>query len=167
VDVNWLDEQELSSWRRFIAVVERLPGVLDGQLRRDASLSHFEYLVLGMLSEAPERRLRMSTLAQNTNATLPRLSHVVSRLEARGLIERRPCPDDRRATNAFLTPQGWDKVVESAPGHVATVRQHVVDALTPAQLEQLGDICEAVLDRLDPQGDATALFRRPPSGGEG
>jgi DNA-binding MarR family transcriptional regulator len=160
VDVNWLDEQERSAWTRFIAVVERLPGVLDAQLRRDASLSHFEYLVLAMLSEVPDRTLRMTALAERTNATLPRLSHVVARLETRGLVERRPCPEDRRATNASLTPNGFEKIAESAPGHVATVRQHVIDALTPAQVEQLRDISESILERLDPQGDATAPFRQ-------
>jgi DNA-binding MarR family transcriptional regulator len=159
VDPDWLDEHELAAWRRFIAVVERLPGVLDAQLRRDASLSHFEYLVLAMLSEADDRTLRMTSLAARTNATLPRLSHVVSRLESRGLVERRPCPEDRRATNAILTAVGWDKVVKTAPGHVATVRDHVVDALTRAQVDQLREICEAVLERLDPEGDATAPFR--------
>ena len=160
MDVNWLDEQERSAWTRFIAVVERLPGVLDAQLRRDASLSHFEYLVLAMLSEVPDRTLRMTALAERTNATLPRLSHVVARLETRGLVERRPCPEDRRATNASLTATGFEKIAESAPGHVATVRQHVIDALTPAQVEQLRDISESILERLDPQGDATAPFRK-------
>ncbi len=165
--VEWLDEQELASWTRFIAVVERLPGVLDAQLRRDATLSHFEYLALAMLSEAPDRTLRMTGLAALTNATLPRLSHVVARLEDRGLVARSPCPEDRRATNASLTSAGWDTVVATAPGHVETVREHVIDALSPEQLVQLGDICEAVLERLDPQGDATAPFRRPRSGGDG
>jgi DNA-binding MarR family transcriptional regulator len=159
VDPDWLDEQQLAAWTRFIAVVERLPGVLDAQLRRDAELSHFEYLVLAMLSEAPDRTLRMTALAARTNATLPRLSHVVARLETRELVERRPSPEDRRATNALLTTTGWDKIVETAPGHVETVREHVIDALTPAQVEQLRDISEAVLERLDPQGDATAAFR--------
>jgi DNA-binding MarR family transcriptional regulator len=163
MDPEWLDDDELAAWKRFIAVVERLPGVLDTQLRRDASLSHFEYLVLGMLSEVPGRSLRMTALAERTNATLPRLSHVVARLETRGLVERRPCPEDRRATNAFLTRQGWDKIVESAPGHVQTVRTHVIDALTPVQVEQLGEISEAILGRLDPQGEATAVFRAPRS----
>ena len=102
----------------LVAVVELLPGVLDTQLRRDAGLTHFEYFVLAMLSEAPERTLRMTALAQRTNATLPRLSHVVRRLEDRGLVERFPCPEDRRATNARLTPTGWDEVVAAAPGHV-------------------------------------------------
>lgn len=161
MDVDWLDEQELSAWLRLVAVVEMLPGVLDTQLRRDASLSHFEYQVLAMLSEAPDRTLRMTALAGLTNATLPRLSHVVERLEGRGLVGRRPCPEDRRATNAVLTTAGWDKLVETAPGHVAAVRHHVIDALTPTQVEQLRDISESILGRIDPDGARTAPYRRP------
>ncbi|MGZ8738489.1 MAG: MarR family transcriptional regulator, partial [Nocardioides sp.] len=72
MEVGWLDEQELSAWLRLVAVVEMLPGALDTQLRRDASLTHFEYQVLAMLSEAPDRTLRMTALAIRTNATLPR-----------------------------------------------------------------------------------------------
>jgi Transcriptional regulators len=98
---------------------------------------HFEYFTLAMLSEAPDRTLRMTELARQTNATLPRLSHVVGRLADRGFIERFPCPEDRRATNARLTDAGWAKVQDAAPGHVATVRQHVVDALTCEQVTQL------------------------------
>src|SRR5688572_33460531 len=129
MDVQWLDENERSAWLRLIAVVELLPGVLDAQLRSQAGLTHFEYFVLAMLSEAPERTLRMTALAQQTNATLPRLSHVVRKLEERGFVERFPCPHDARAVNARLTPTGWDKVVATAPGHVAKVRDLVVDAL--------------------------------------
>ena len=81
MDTEWLSEDERAAWLRLIAVVELLPGVLDSQLRADAGLTHFEYFVLAMLSEAPERTLRMTSLAQRTNATLPRLSHVVTRLE--------------------------------------------------------------------------------------
>jgi DNA-binding MarR family transcriptional regulator len=155
MSTRWLDEQQLAAWVRLAAVVELLPGVLDSQLRRDAGLSHFEYYVLAMLSEAPGRTLRMSALAQRTNATLPRLSHVVRRLEERGLVSRSPCPEDGRATNAHLTDEGWSKVVETAPGHVATVRQHVIDALTPEQVRQLREITDAVLARLDPDGALT------------
>ena len=149
---RWLSEDEMAAWVRLVAVVELLPGVLDGQLRRDAGLTHFDYHVLAMLSEAPERTLRMTELATRTNATLPRLSHVVRRLEERGLVERAPCPSDGRATNARLTANGWAKVRETAPGHVATVREHVIDALTPEQVTQLAGIAEAVLGRLDPDG---------------
>lgn len=89
---GWPRRAEPKSWRFcvLVAIVELLPGVLDAQLRRASQLTHCEYLVLAMLSEAPERVVRMSALAQRTNATLPRLSHVVRRLEERGLVERRP-----------------------------------------------------------------------------
>jgi DNA-binding MarR family transcriptional regulator len=152
VDTRWLDDDELTAWIRLVGVVELLPGVLDTQLRRDAGLSHFEYYVLAMLSESPRRTLRMTALAARTNATLPRLSHVVRRLEDRGLVERSACPEDARATNATLTEEGWRMLQATAPGHVATVRQHVIDALTREQVDQLSGIAEAILHRLDPDG---------------
>jgi DNA-binding MarR family transcriptional regulator len=150
--VRWLSDEERVAWVRLAAVLELLPGVLDGQLRRDAGLSHFEYFVLAMLSEAPERTLRMTSLAARTNATLPRLSHVVRRLEDRGLVTREPCPEDGRATNARLTDAGWTTVVAAAPGHVANVRSQVLDALDAEQVGQLAGITEAILGRLDPAG---------------
>lgn len=159
---TWLDEAERAAWLRLVAVVELLPGVLDAQLRRDAHLTHFEYFVLAMLSETPGHTLRMTALAQRTNATLPRLSHVVRRLEERGLVERFPCPEDRRATNARLTPAGWDEVVAAAPGHVAAVRRHVFDALRPAQVAQLRHICDALLTTLDADGHMTSLYDPTP-----
>src|SRR4051794_26254576 len=113
-----------------------------------------------MLSEAPGRTLRMTELARHTNATLPRLSHVVHRLETRGLVERFPCPEDRRATNARLTPAGWAKVQAAAPGHVANVRHHVIDALSDEQIDQLAAIGDAVLARLDPTGSMAATYTR-------
>ena len=155
MDTPWLDDDERAAWLRLIAVVELLPGVLDAQLRADSGLTHFEYFVLAMLSDAPERTLRMTALARRTNATLPRLSHVVSRLEDRGLVERFPCPEDGRATNARLTPSGWDAVAAAAPGHVETVRRHVLDPLSPTQLRQLRGIGDALLARLDPDGRLT------------
>lgn len=153
---RWLHEDELSSWIRLTAVLELLPGVLDSQLQHDAQLTHFEYFVMAMLSEAPERTLRMTVLAARTNATLPRLSHVVKRLEQRGFVERRQATDDRRATDATLTEAGWDKVVASAPGHVAMVREAVLDPLGDERVRQLGDICGAILATIDPDGRMTA-----------
>ena len=102
----------------------------------------------------------MTALAAQTNATLPRLSHVVRRLEARGLVERFPCPEDGRATNARLSADGWHKLRDSAPGHVATVREHVIDALTPEQVSQLTAISDALLARLDRTGTMTAMYQR-------
>lgn len=160
MDSVGLDDREMSAWVRLAAVLELFPGVLDTQLRRDAGLMHFEYFVLAMLSEAPKRTLRMSALAAQTNSTPPRLSHVVKRLEDRGLVQRLPCPEDARATNARLTAEGWRTVREAAPGHAATVREMVFDALTPAQVAELTGITEAILTRLDPGGAMSATYHR-------
>ena len=150
----------MTAWLRLVGVVELLPGILDTQLRRDAGVTHYEYYVLAMLSEAPQRTLRMTALAQRTNATLPRLSHVVKRLEDRGLVERFPCPEDARATNARLTAEGWKKIKATAPGHVGTVREHVIDVLTAEQISQLADIAGAILESIDPDGDLSSVYRR-------
>lgn len=155
MEPRWLDADEREAWLRLIAVAELLPAALDAQLRRDEGLTHFEYFVLAMLSEAPERTLRMTALARRTNATLPRLSHVVRRLEERGLVERLPCPEDGRATNARLTAEGWEVVVAAAPGHVRAVRSLVFDPLSRAQVAQLRRIGDALLDVLDPEGHMT------------
>lgn len=148
--VPWLDADELVAWKRLVAVIELIPSVLDAQLRRDSGLTHFEYLVLAMLSEAADRTLRMTGLAQRTNASLTRLSHVVRRLEERGLVGRFQCPDDGRATNAHLTDDGWRALTKAAPGHVTTVRENVFDALTPDQVSELSQMAEAMLTRLGP-----------------
>ena len=160
MDPRWLDEEQMGAWVRLVAVLELLPGVLDGQLRRDAELTHFEYYVLAMLSEAPQATLRMTALARLTRSTLPRLSHVVQRLETRGLVERFPCPQDRRATNVRLTTYGWEKVRATAPGHVATVRDAVIDALTPEQVRQLTAITDAILARVDPDHALAEMYER-------
>lgn len=154
MEPRWLTQPELAAWLRLIGVVELLPGVLDSQLRRDAGLTHFEYFVLAMLSEAPGRTRRMSSLALQTNATLPRLSNVVRRLEDRGLAERFTPPDDLRASDVRLTEAGWETVRTTAVGHVTTVRERVFDALTPEQVAQLTEIAGAILAHLSPAGRA-------------
>jgi len=156
-ETRWLTPDQLRAWIRLEAVVELLPAALDSQLQRDAQLTHFDYIVLAKLSEEPERTLRMTALAATTNSTLPRLSHVVSRLETRGFVERLPCPEDRRATNAHLTDVGWEKVVATAPGHVKNVRDLVIDVLSDDQLAQLDTIMEAVLLKLDPENTLRRL----------
>ena len=150
-EVRWLTADQLRAWVGLLSVAELLPAALDSQLRRDAGLTHFDYQVLAMLSEAPGRSLRMTTLALRTSATLPRLSHVVERLEGRGFVVRTPDPDDARATRAHLAEQGWDTLVAAAPGHVATARALVIDALTDEQVTQLESITGALLARLDPE----------------
>ena len=151
-DVRWLTDDEIDTWLKFRAVVELYPGLLDAQLRRDAQLTHMEYQVLAMLSEVPDRTLRMTALAARTNGSLTRMSHVVTRLEQRGIVARSACPEDGRATNVTLTDAGHAALVAAAPGHVTQVRESFLDALSPAQLGQLDAICDAILDRIDPEG---------------
>jgi DNA-binding MarR family transcriptional regulator len=147
---RWLDEKEQATWRAFLATSELLYSALDRELQRDAGMTHGTYVVLAMLSEAPGRSLRMTELARLANSTPSRLSHAVARMEDHGWVRRDRSDRDGRGTVAVLTDAGWDVVVRTAPGHVEAVRQNLFDRLTPEQTEQLGEICAAVLDGLDP-----------------
>ena len=159
---RWLDPDERRAWLRLVMLLELLPGVLDSQLRRDATLTHFEYTVLAMLSEAPGGTLRMTALAARSNATLPRLSHVVTRLTSRDLVAREQAPDDGRAIDVTLTHEGLAVLVAAAPGHVENVRQHVLDALTPEQVAQLAAISEAVLATIPGAGTMLGAWEGDP-----
>jgi len=141
---RWLDAEEQEAWRALIKVVARLPVELDRQLQRDGGMSHFEYMVLAGLSEAPDQTLRMSQLAQFAEGQLPRLSQVAARLEQRGWLVRRGDPSDGRSILATLTEAGLAVVVATAPGHVAAVRERVFDQLNRAQVRQLHEICRRI-----------------------
>jgi len=143
--MEWLSEEQQAAWRPFVALLLRLPAALDAQLQKDAGITQFDYLVLSGLSEAPGRTLRMSELAATANSSLSRLSHVVSRLEAKGWVRREACPGDGRFINAVLTGEGWEKVKETAPGHVAAVRELLVGTLSEDELVRLGAISAKVL----------------------
>ncbi|MFA9430028.1 MarR family winged helix-turn-helix transcriptional regulator [Egicoccus sp. AB-alg2] len=145
----WLSDDEQRAWRGLAAVFLRLPGALEGQLQRDAGLSHFEYWVMALLSEADGRARRLRDLAAQANCSLSRLSHVVTRLERRGWVVREPVPDDARSTYAVLTEDGFTQVVAAAPGHVRAVRSLVFDALDTADVADLERICWAIVARLD------------------
>jgi DNA-binding MarR family transcriptional regulator len=147
-DPRWLTDDEQRSWRPLVSLLLRLPAAIDAEFQRDAGITHFEYMVLSSLSEAPERSLRMSDLAGLSSGSLSRLSHVVSRLEKRGWVRRQSCPGDGRFINAVLTDDGWDKVVATAPGHVEAVRKLVIEALTPEEFRALGESSQSILDRL-------------------
>jgi DNA-binding MarR family transcriptional regulator len=134
----WLNEEEQRAWRGVVQLFTKLPAAIDSNMQRTAGITLFDYVVLSLLSESDDRTLQMSELAAGTNSSLSRLSHVVSRLENRGWITRQVCPNDGRATQAVLTKVGLAKVVETAPNHARAVRELVVDAMTPAQLRQLG-----------------------------
>jgi DNA-binding MarR family transcriptional regulator len=143
--MEWLSDEQQAAWRPFVALLLRLPAVLDAELQRDAGITQFDYLVLSGLSEAPSRTLRMSELAATASSSMSRLSHVVSRLEAKGWVRREPCPGDGRFINAVLTEEGWRKVEATAPGHVAAVRELLVDTLTGEEFAQLGALSAKIL----------------------
>jgi DNA-binding MarR family transcriptional regulator len=152
--MSWLDDEQQAAWRPFAALLFRLPALLEAQLQRDAGVGHFEYMVLAHLSEAPGRTLRMTELANLASGSLSRLSHVVARLEAKGWVRRESCPGDGRFINAVLTEAGWQKIVETAPGHVAAVQKLLIDTLSPEELRSLGAISTQVLEA---QGFKTVL----------
>ncbi|WP_369023984.1 MarR family winged helix-turn-helix transcriptional regulator [Nocardia cyriacigeorgica] len=125
----------------------RLPGALDTQLQREAGLTHFEFWVLSLLSEEPGHRLQMSELAHRANASLSRLSHVVSKLERMGWAER-TVTGGRRGVQAVLTDDGYKKVVEAAPGYLDAIRSLVFDGLDAGQISTLADLGEAMTTQL-------------------
>ena len=150
--VKWLTAAELDSWLAVVRLISWLPWSIDQQLRRDSDLGTVEYQVLAVLSEAPERTMRMSSLAVLTNASLSRLSHLFKRLEGRGLVRREPDPADGRFTNAILTEKGFQTLAEAAPGHVAHVRSLVIDVLSSEQLRRLGIAADRIMSRIDTSG---------------
>jgi len=142
---RWLGDDELAAWMSYVAATALLESALDRQLQRDSGMPHAYYQILAMLSEVPGRTLRMSDLAEITQSSQSRLSHAVARLERRGWIRRRPCPDDRRSTLATLTAAGFDALAAAAPGHVRTVREHLFDRLSCEQVRHLREICAAMI----------------------
>jgi DNA-binding MarR family transcriptional regulator len=159
----WLDDEQQHTWRAWLTVAELLPRALDAQMQRDAGLSHAAYVVLAMLSESPDRRLRMSDLARRANQSQSRLSHTVARLEDRGWVRRERAADDGRGQFAVLTADGRDVVRSVAPGHVEAVRTAMFDPLTPEQVRVLGEAMHAVVERLDPDRSLRVDFE-PPAG---
>jgi len=150
--VKWLTAAEVDSWLSVVRLITWLPWSIDQQLQRDSNLGMVEYQVLAMLSESPQRTMRMSSLAEVTNASLSRLSHLVQRLERRGLVRREPDPTDGRFTNAILTEKGFQTLAEAAPGHVAHVRSLIIDVLSPEQLRRLGRDADRIMSRIDSSG---------------
>ncbi len=146
---RWLDEEELAAWLKLAGVMLKLSPTLDSQLQRDSDLTHFEYLCLAMLSESDARTLRMSELAGRTNASLSRLSHVISKLEARGWVARTPSPHSGRVTLVSLTEEGWEVLVKAAPGHVETVRTLVFEGLAREDVAALERIAGQIVGRIE------------------
>ena len=146
---RWLSDDEMRAWLRLTGVMLKLAPTLDSQLQRDSDLTHFDYLCLAMLSESDDRTLTMSALAARTNASLSRLSHVVTKLERRGWVCREPSPASRRVTLVRLKDDGWDVLVKAAPGHVETVRSLVFDGLAPEDVAALERAAGHIVERIE------------------
>ncbi|HUE61310.1 MAG TPA: MarR family transcriptional regulator [Acidimicrobiales bacterium] len=151
---RWLDREEEAAWLSLVSVLLTLPAALDAQLEADSGMTFYDYSVLSTLTYAPNATLRMRDLALVTNGSLSRLSQVVTKLECRGWVKRRPDPDDGRSTLAVLTTAGRKKVDQTAPGHVERVRQLVLDPLTKTQVRQMREINRRMRCAIEPEGNA-------------
>lgn len=146
---RWLTEDEQKSWRAWLAASMLLTDRLSRDLQEQHRMPIADYEILVRLSEMPDRRMRMSDLADATLSSRSRLSHQIDRMERSGLVERQSCEDDRRGAYATLTELGWTTLVAAAPDHVASVRAHLVDQLTPEEFAALGRASQKVLAHLD------------------
>lgn len=146
---KWLSPAEQASWRAWLATTTLLADRLERELQAQHDLTGQDYEILARLSETPDRRVRMSDLAEITLSSRSRLSHQIDRMVARGLVNRERCADDRRGSFAVLTDTGWATLVAAAPDHVASVRSHLVDVLSPEEFAALGAICRKILAGLE------------------
>jgi DNA-binding MarR family transcriptional regulator len=152
--VRWLDEGEQQVWRSFLDASRVLFDALDRQLQADSGMPHAYYEILVRLSDAGDRTMRMSELADSLGSSRSRLSHAVARLEERGWVRRQTDPADRRGQWAVLTDEGFAALDTAAAGHVGAVRRHLFDPLGPDDIAALGRISDAI--RRAGPGDATA-----------
>ncbi|MEI2641045.1 MAG: MarR family transcriptional regulator [Candidatus Nanopelagicales bacterium] len=146
---RWLSEQEQGYWRSWLAANLLVPDRLGRDLNEHTGLTMADYEILVWLSETAERRLRMSELADLTLSSRSRLSHQIDRMEKAGYVERQECTDDRRGFFAVLTDRGWEVLVDAAPHHVESVRQRIVEVLTPDEFAELGRLSQKLVDGLD------------------
>jgi DNA-binding MarR family transcriptional regulator len=145
-----LDDEELRTWHAYAQGTRRLFAQLDRDLQRDAGLPATYWELLGHLADAPGHAMRMSDLAEVTLSAPSRLTHAVSQLEQAGWVRRMRCSTDRRGCFAKLTDEGV-AALEAARGSAATsLRAHLFDQLSPAQLAQLRSIGEALVAHLSP-----------------
>jgi len=146
-NVRWLGEAEQRAWRAQVRLALLRTRQLDRELQA-FSLSVNDYEILVELSEAPDQRLRMTGLADATAQSRSRLSHQVTRMEARGLVRRDACEGDKRGMFAVLTPDGLAAIEQAAPAHVESVRRHYLDWLTPDQLSMIGEAYQPIVEQL-------------------
>ena len=162
-DTRWLDDDEQRTWRAFLGATRMLFDRLERQLQRDSGLPMAYYEIMVQLSEAPDRTLRMSQLADSSLSSRSRLSHAVARLEEAGWVRRRACPEDRRGAFAELTDAGRAKLEDAARGHVEAVRTDLFDVLTTDQQRALREAGEALRNHLSAgPGDGDGCPGRTP-----
>lgn len=137
--VKWLDEGEMRAWQSFLAAGALVDRRVDQQLKEAVGLSHPQYEILVRLAAAPDGELRMTELADTLLSSKSGLTYQVTQLEKAGLVARRSCPSDVRGVIAVLTEAGRRKLEQAAPGHVALVRELLIDVLTPGQLAAIAD----------------------------
>ena len=147
-DVRWLDDDQGRAWRAFLLGTQLLMDRLDRELLQQVGIPHAYYAIMVALSEQPHRALRMTEIADLLCFSKSRLTHAISRLEERGWVERVACSTDRRGQYAVLTDAGMAALDAAAPTHVAGVRAHLFDRLTPEQVAQLRAIGEAIASPL-------------------
>ncbi|WP_079008029.1 MarR family transcriptional regulator [Streptomyces sp. XY431] len=146
-ETPWLTAREQRLWRAHLEVAKLLEYQLSRELQPH-NLAINDYEILVVLSEAPDRRLRMTDLATATLQSKSRLSHQITRMENAGLVLRQECPGDRRGLYANLTEQGWETMQRVAPCHVRSVRAHFIDRLAPEQLDAMYEALAPVAEHL-------------------
>jgi len=146
--IPWLTEKELAAWRALLRSHGLVSNKLDEELAAEAGITLADYEVLVFLSEAPERRLRMSELANSVLLSRSGLTRRIDGLVQRGWVDRQPCPGDRRAVHAVLTDAGLERLREVAPIHLRGVREHVISHLTAEDLEAMARILTKIADPL-------------------
>jgi DNA-binding MarR family transcriptional regulator len=158
-DTRWLDPSERRIWLAWLFSTRLLLEEFERDLQQNVGIAFGYYEILVMLSEAPDRARRMSELADATQSSRSRLSHAVARLEGLGWVRRESCPTDRRGAFAVLTDDGFAALEMAAPHHVESVRAHLFDQLTPAQLASLEEISDALLEHLLPLASSRGDYR--------
>ncbi|WP_084729947.1 MarR family winged helix-turn-helix transcriptional regulator [Streptacidiphilus neutrinimicus] len=146
-DAPWLTAEEQRLWRAHLEVSRLLMYQLERELQ-PYGLSINDYTILVELSEAPQRRMRMTDLAVATLQSKSRLSHQVTRMEAAGLVARDTCPGDRRGLFAVLTERGWETMRHVAPHHVRKVREHFIDRFDEDQIASMYEALAPVAEHL-------------------
>jgi DNA-binding MarR family transcriptional regulator len=144
-DAAWLTPQEEQLWRGWIKLNADLSATLQRELQADAGLSMPDYEVLVHLTDSSEGQVRVTDLAGLLRWERSRLSHHVTRMERRGLVERSECVDDGRGAFVAITKTGRAAIIRAAPGHVRAVRRLMFDALSAEEITCLGGMLEKLL----------------------